>query len=118
MEWCIKVEELLQKNLKLGEDLKDFKTANLEKLSEDSRQFDECLDANSNEVKCLWGESDGLLANSMSFSVEIQVLEDAQKKQFSKTDKKIEKEGLAVNCTNGRLTHMSAWHLDDQEWSR
>ena len=44
----------------------------------------------------------------MSFSVEIQVLEDAQKKQFSKTDEKIEKEGLAVNCTNGRLTHTSA----------
>ena len=80
MEWCVKAEELLQKNLKLGEDLKDFKTANLEKLSEDSRQFEECLDASSNELKCLRGESDGLLAESMSFSKEIQVLEDAQKK--------------------------------------
>ena len=70
MEWCVKAEELLQKNLKLGEDLKDFKTANLEKLSEDSCQFEECLDANSNELKRLRGESDGLLAESMSFSKE------------------------------------------------
>ena len=106
MEWNGKVEELLQKNLKLGEDLKDFKAANLEKLREDSRQFDECLDAGSNELKRLRGESDGLLAKSMSFSEEIQVLEDAQKKQFSKMDEEIEKEGLAVVQMGGSLTRL------------
>ena len=106
MEWSGKVEELLQKNLKLGEDLKDFKTANLEKLREDSRQFDECLDAGSNELKRLRRESDGLLAKSMSFSEEIQVLEDAQKKKFSEMDEEIKKEGLAVVQMGGSLTRL------------
>ena len=104
MEWSAKVEELLQKNLKLGEELKNFKTTNLEKLKEDSRQFDECLNASNNELKRLQRESDGLFAKSMGFSEEVQALEDTQKTQFSQVDEEIEKEGLAVIRMGGSLT--------------
>ena len=106
MEWSEKVEEMLQKNLKLEEELKNLKTTNLDKLKEDSRQFDECLDASSTELKRLQEESDGLFAKSMSFNEEVQALEDAQKKQFSHMDEEIEKEGLAVAQMGGSLTHL------------
>ena len=97
---------MLQKNLKLEKELKNFKTTNLDKLKEESRQFDECLNASSTELKRLQEESDGLLAKSMSFSEEVQALEDAQKKQFSHMDEEIEKEGLAVAQMGGSLTRL------------
>ena len=106
MEWSAKIEELLQKNLKLGEELKNFKTTNLEKLKDDSLQFDECLDASSNELKRLQGESDGLFAKSMGFSEEVQALEDTQKTQFSQVDEEIEKEGVAIVQMGGSLTRL------------
>ena len=62
MEWSEKVEEMLQKSLKLEKELKNFKTTNLDKLKEESHQFDECLNASSTELKRLQEESDGLLA--------------------------------------------------------
>ena len=65
MEWSEKVEEMLQNNLKLEKELKNFKTTNLDKLKEESHQFDECLNASSTEPKRLQEESDGLLAKSM-----------------------------------------------------
>ena len=106
MEWTAKVEELLQENLKLEEELKCLRTTSKEKLQEDSHQFDQCLDASSNELKRLQGESDGLFAKSMGFSEEVQALENAQKTQFSQVNEEIEKEGLVVVQTVGSLTHL------------
>ncbi len=96
MEWSAKVEELLQKNLSLGVELKNFKTTSEERLRQDSLQLDQKLDASSKELKCLQEESDGLYAQSMGFGEEVQVLKDAQKTQFSQVNEKIEKEGLTV----------------------
>ena len=48
MEWSAKVEVLLQKNLSLGEELKNFKTTIEEKLSQESQQLDQKLDASAN----------------------------------------------------------------------
>ena len=106
MEWSAKVEELLQRNLKLGEEIKDFKTTTEEKLREDFQQFDQCLNASSNELKCLQEESDSLFAKSMGFSEEVQALENSQKKQFSQMDEEIEKEDLAVVQMGGSLTRL------------
>ena len=105
-EWSAQVEELLQDSLKLGEELKDFKTKTEEKLSQDSHQFDQALDASSNELKRLQEESDGLFARSMGFSEEVQALEDEQKKQFSEVNKEIEKESIAVAQMGGSLTRL------------
>jgi hypothetical protein len=106
MEWSEKVEQLLQKSLQLGEELMDFKTTNLDKLKEDSRQFDECLDASITELKRLQGESGGVFAKSMSLSEEVQLLGDSQRKQFNQMDQEIEKEGLAVRQMGGSLTRL------------
>ena len=106
MEWSAKVEELLQINLSLGVELKNFKTTSEEKFREDSHQLDQKLDASSNELKCLQEESDGLFAKSMGFSEEVQALEDTQKTQFSQVDEKIEKEGVAVVQMGGSLTRL------------
>ena len=106
MEWSAKVEELLQTNLSLGVELKNFKTTSEEKFREDSHQLDQKLDASSNELKCLQEESDGLFAKSMGFSEEVQALEDTQKTQFSQVDEKIEKEGVAVVQMGGSLTRL------------
>ena len=106
VEWSTKIEELLQKNLKLEEELKNLRTTSEGKLREDSHQFDQCLDASSNKLKRLQGESGGLFAKSMDFSEEVQALESAQKTQFSQLDEEIEKEGLAVVQIVGSLTHL------------
>ena len=106
MEWSAQVEKLLQNSLKLGEELKNFKTTSEEKLSQDSHQFDQALDASSNELKRLQEESDGLFARSMGFSEDVQALENEQKKQFSEVDKEIEKESIAVAQMGGSLTHL------------
>ena len=99
------MEELLQHNLKL-EELRNFKTTTEERLSKDFYQFDQCLEASSNELKRLQEESDGLFAKSMCFSEEIQALEDVQKKEFGKIDKEIEKEGVAVVQMGGSLARL------------
>ena len=78
MEWSEKVEELLQKSLKLGEEIKDLKTITENNIREGSHQFDESLDASSAALKHLQEESDSLYAKSMDFSEEVQALEDAQ----------------------------------------
>ena len=106
MEWSAQVEELLQNSLKLGEELKNFKTKTEEKLSQDSHQFDQALDASSNELKCLQEESDGLFAKSMGFSEDVQAVENEQKKQFSQVNEEIEKESIAVAQMGGSLTHL------------
>lgn len=106
MEWTARVEELLHKNLKVGKELKEFKTESEEKLREDCSLFDQCLDASSNELKRLQEESDGLFAESMGFSEEVQELEDAQKKQFSLMDKEIKKKGLEVAQLGSSLTRL------------
>ena len=106
MEWSAKVEELLQTNLSLGVELKNFKTKSEEQFRRDSHQLDQKLDACSNELKRLQEESDGLFAKSMGFSEEVQALEDAQKTQFSQLDKEIEKEGVAVVQMGGSLTRL------------
>ena len=106
MEWSAQVEELLQNSLKLGEELKNFKTKTEEKLSQDSHQFDQTLDASSNELKCLQEESDGLFAKSMGFSEDVQAVENEQKKQFSQVNEEIEKEGIAVTQIGGSLTRL------------
>ena len=104
MEWSAKVEVLLQRNLSLGEELKNFKTTSEEKLSQESQQLDQKLNTSSNELKHLQEESDGLFAKSMGFSEEIQALENSQKTQFSQVDEEIEKEGQAVVQMGGSLT--------------
>ena len=106
MEWSARVEELLQKNLSLGVELKNFKATSEERLRQVSLQLDQKLDASSNELKCLQEDSDGLLAKAMCFNEEVQVLEEAQKTQFSQVDEKVEKEGLAVAQMGGSLTHL------------
>ena len=51
MEWSARVEELLQKNLSLGVELKNFKATSEERLRQVSLQLDQKLDASSNELK-------------------------------------------------------------------
>ena len=106
MEWSEKVEELLQKSLKLGEEIKDLKTITENNIREGSHQFDESLDASSAALKHLQEESDSLYAKSMDFSEEVQALEDAQKKKFSELDEEIQKEGLEVEQMGGSLTRL------------
>ena len=106
MECSARVEELLQKNLSLGVELKNFKATSEERSRQVSLQVDQKLDASSNELKCLQEDSDGLLAKAMCFNEEVQVLEEAQKTQFSQVDEKVEKEGLAVAQMGGSLTHL------------
>ena len=104
VEWSAKVEELLQKNLTLGVELKNFKTTAEDKLRRDSHQLAQKLDASNNELKHLQEESDGLFARSVGFSEGVQALEDAQKTLFDGVDKEIEKEGVAIEQMGGSLT--------------
>ena len=106
MEWSAKVEELLQKNLSLGVELRNFKVTSEERLRQVSLQLDQKLDASSNELKYLQEDSDGLVAKAMCFNEEVQISEEAQKTQFSQVDEKIEKEGLAVAQMGGSLTRL------------
>lgn len=106
MEWSAKVENLLHENLKVREELEDFKTKTEEKLRGESNQLNQCLDTSSSELKTLQEESDGLYAKSMSFSEEVQALESAQKKQFTEMDKEIKKRGLAVVQLGSSLAHL------------
>ena len=102
----MKVEALLQQNLKLEDGLRNFKATTEEQLRKDSYQFDQCLEASSNELKRLQEECDNLFARNIGFSEEIQALKDTQKKQFNQVDKEIEKEGLAVVQMGGSLARL------------
>lgn len=83
MEWSGKVEGLLQQNMNLEDEFRNFKATIEEQLrKEDSYQFDQCLEASSNELKCLQEECDNLFARNVGFNEEIQALKDTQKKAY------------------------------------
>lgn len=106
MEWSTLVEELLQKSLKLGEDMEIFKTSAEENSRKASYRLDQKLEASSKELKQLQEESDSLFARSIGVSEEVQAVKNSQKTHFNQVDEEIAHKSTVIEQMAYSLTRL------------
>lgn len=81
-EWCVKLEELLQTNLRTEEELRRLKTLAKKEIADTVTGIEHGQSDTSSKLRLLQEVGDNLMARSMGFSEEVQTFETRQKSEL------------------------------------